>query len=157
MKIHSPTGCRPQKKTKKKQKQKKNDLGRPPPFQTRGSPQVSSHLHHLPGWGSQICKVPPKPSQSSCAQAPCHDPRHTLFICKLQKWDDILSESDSTCFLLCFFQLFFFVFFLLFYCFFIVFFCFFLFFFAFLIVFLFFSKWLNRFFCFLKKKCALQN
>ena len=66
----------PRKKLKKKQK-KKTDLGGPP-LPDEGVPQVSSHLHHLPGWSSQKCKVSPKPSQSSCAQAPCHDPRHTL-------------------------------------------------------------------------------
>ena len=82
----------PRKKAKKKQqkskkKAKKNEkkaIWEDPPFQTRGSPQVSSHLHHLPGWSSQICKVSPKPSQSSCAQAPCHDPRHTLSSASLQ-------------------------------------------------------------------------
>ena len=127
----------PRKKTKKeKQKNEKKRFGRTPPFQTRGSPQVSSHLHHLPGWSSQICKVSPKPSQSSCAQAPCHESEAYSFICKLQKWDDILSESDSKCFLVVFFHVFFpffiaFLFVFLFFCFFF---------------FWFFSKWLNRFF-----------
>ena len=47
------------KKQKKAKKREKTAIWEDPPFQTRGSPQVSSHLHHLPGWSSQICKVSP--------------------------------------------------------------------------------------------------
>ena len=124
-----------EKKRKKNKKNKKNDLGGPP-FQTRGPPQVSSHLHHLPGWSSQICKVSPKPSQSSCAQAPCHDPRHTLSSAS-SKSGMTFSAKATPSFFCCFFQLFFcFVFsFLLLFC---LLFC--LFFWLFLIVFCFFQN-----------------
>ena len=114
----------PKKKTKKEEnkKKRKKTIWEDPPFQTRGSPQVSSHLHHLPGWSSQICKVSPKPSQSSCAQAPCHDPRHILssassksgmtFSAKatpsvFSLFFSIVFVSPFYCFLVCFFLLFF--------------------------------------------------
>ena len=131
----------PRKKAKKnKKKQKKtetNAIWEDPPFQTRGSPQVSSHLHHLPGWSSQICKVSPKPSQSSCAQAPCHDPRHTLSSASSKSGMTFSAKATPSVFLLFFFNWFVSPFLLLscllFFCFFV---CF----------FLLFSKWLNRFF-----------
>ena len=91
---------------KKRKKNKKNDLGGPP-FQTRGPPQVSSHLHHLPGWSSQICKVSPKPSQSSCAQAPCHDPRHTLSSASSKSGMTFSAKATPSVFLLFFSNCFF--------------------------------------------------
>ena len=126
-----------QKKSKKKakknkKKQKKNEkkaIWEDPPFQTRGSPQVSSHLHHFPGWSSQICKVSPKPSQSSCAQAPCHDPRHTLSSASSKSRMTFSAKATPSVFLLffsncffCFFFLFLLLFCLLFFCFFVCFF-----------------------------------
>ena len=146
------------KKKKAKKKSEKKAIWEDPPFQTRGSPQVSSHLHHLPGWSSQICKVSPKPSQSSCAQAPCHDPRHTLSSASSKSGMTFSAKATpsvfccffSNCFFFCLFLLLFCTFFfaflvlfcLLFFCFFVCFFfCFF-----FNRFFLLFSKWLNRFF-----------
>ena len=127
-------------KKKEKKKRKKSDLGGPP-LPDEGVPQVSSHLHHLPGWSSQICKVSPKPSQSSCAQAPCHDPRHTLSSASSKSGMTFSAKATPSVFLLffsnCFFFCFCFAFLLLFcllflaflfafFCFFlIVFFCFF--------------------------------
>ena len=153
-------------KKKQKKKQKKSEkkaIWEDPPFQTRGSPQVSSHLHHFPGWSSQICKVSPKPSQSSCAQAPCHDPRHTLSSASSKSRMTFSAKATPSVFLLFFFQLLFFLLFfpfLLLFCllffaflfaFFLLFFCFFL---AFFLIafFLLFSKWLNRFFLLFFKK-----
>ena len=140
------------------QKKTKKTIWEDPPFQTRGSPQVSSHLHHLPGWSSQICKVSPKPSQSSCAQAPCHDPRHTLSSASSKSGMTFSAKATPNVFLLffsnCFFWLFllFFAFLLLFYCFFIAFsFAFFLLFFAFFFnrfFFAFFKMAKSLFFCF---------
>ena len=137
-----------QKKSKKKAKKKrKKTIWEDPPFQTRGSPQVSSHLHHLPGWSSQICKVSPKPSQSSCAQAPCHDPRHTLSSASSKSGMTFSAKATPSVFC-CFFPI---AFFLLFVCFF----------FAFLLPFcllffllfcLFFLLFFNRFFF-----CFFQN
>ena len=139
---------RKKKKKKKKKKRKKSDLGGPP-FQTRGPPQVSSHLHHLPGWSSQICKVSPKPSQSSCAQAPCHDPRHTLSSASSKSGMTFSAKATPSVFC-CFFPIVCFFFNCLFVC------CFFCFFVCFFLLFfllffnrffcLLFSKWLNRFF-----------
>ena len=121
----------PKEKSEKnaKKKRKNSDLGGPP-FQTRGSPQVSSHLHHLPGWSSQICKVSPKPSQSSCAQAPCHDPRHTLSSASSKSGMTFSAKATPSVFLLFFSN----CFFLLVFCFFL-FYCFFVCFFSFLFVF----------------------
>ena len=121
----------PRKKAEKKQKNakkkpKKKAIWEDPPFQTRGSPQVSSHLHHFPGWSSQICKVSPKPSQSSCAQAPCHDPRHTLSSASSKSRMTFSAKATPSVFLLFFFQLLFFAFFLLFFLFYCFFVCFFL-------------------------------
>ena len=135
---------------KKRKKSKKKAIWEDPPFQTRGSPQVSSHLHHLPGWGSQICKVPPKPSQSSCAQAPCHDPRHTLSSASSKSGMTFSAKATphvfccvlSNCFF-CFFIAVLLLFYCFFVCLFFAFFCFFL-----IAFFLLFSKWLNRFFLF---------
>ena len=106
------------KKPKKQKKSKKKAIWEDPPFQTRGSPQVSSHLHHFPGWSSQICKVSPKPSQSSCAQAPCHDPRHTLSSASSKSRMTFSAKATPSVFLLFFFQLLFFCFFFFFFAFF---------------------------------------
>ena len=121
-------------KKKKQKKSEKTAIWEDPPFQTRGSPQVSSHLHHLPGWSSQICKVSPKPSQSSCAQAPCHDPRHTLSSASSKSGMTFSAKATPSVFLLffsnCFFLLvfcffsFLLLFCLLFFFFFLLFFCF---------------------------------
>ena len=112
-------------KKKKQKKKEKNAIWEDPPFQTRGSPQVSSHLHHFPGWSSQICKVSPKPSQSSCAQAPCHDPRHTLSSASSKSRMTFSAKATPSVFLLffsnCFFFLFFFSLFYCFFCFFLLF------------------------------------
>ena len=141
------------KKAKKmqKKKQKKNEkkaIWEDPPFQTRGSPQVSSHLHHFPGWSSQICKVSPKPSQSSCAQAPCHDPRHTLSSASSKSRMTFSAKATPSVFLLFFSNCFFFCFFLLFFSFFIAFlFAFFLLF-CLLFFCFFFLLFFNLFFCF---------
>ena len=133
------------KKRKKKQKNsEKKAIWEDPPFQTRGSPQVSSHLHHLPGWSSQICKVSPKPSQSSCAQAPCHDPRHTLSSASSKSGTTFSAKATPSVFLLFFSNCFFFLL-----CFSFLLLCS-LFFFAFF-------KMAKSFFFALKKKCALQN
>ena len=137
-------------KKKQKKKSKKNAekkaIWEDPPFQTRGSPQVSSHLHHFPGWSSQICKVSPKPSQSACAQAPCHDPRHTLSSASSKSRMTFSAKATPSVFLLffsnCFFFCFFFAFFSLFYCFFV---CFFLLF-CLLFFCFFFAFFFNRFF-----------
>ena len=130
---------------KKKQKQnEKNAIWEDPPFQTRGSPQVSSHLHHFPGWSSQICKVSPKPSQSSCAQAPCHDPRHTLSSASSKSRMTFSAKATPSVFLLFFpIVFFFFCFFFLFYCFFCFFLLFCLFFFCFFFLILFFCFFQN--------------
>ena len=95
---------------KKRKKNEKKTIWEDPPFQTRGSPQVSSHLHHLPGWSSQICKVSPKPSQSSCAQAPCHDPRHTLSSASSKSGMTFSAKATPSVFC-CFFPIAFFLFF----------------------------------------------
>ena len=141
-----------------RKKRKKNDLGGPP-LPDEGVPQVSSHLHHLPGWSSQIRKVSPKPSQSSCAQAPCHDPRHTLSSASSKNGMTFSAKATPSVFC-CFFPIVFFFFFVFFAFFaFLLPFCllFFVFLFAFFLLFfccffnrffLLFSKWLNRFFCF---------
>ena len=92
---------------KKQKKSEKKAIWEDPPFQTRGSPQVSSHLHHLPGWSSQICKVSPKPSQSSCAQAPCHDPRHTLSSASSKSGMTFSAKATPSVFLLFFSNCFF--------------------------------------------------
>ena len=106
------------------QKTETNAIWEDPPFQTRGPPQVSSHLHHLPGWSSQICKVSPKPSQSSCAQAPCHDPRHTLSSASSKSGMTFSAKATPSVFCCffsnCFFCFFFFIAFLFaFFCFFV--------------------------------------
>ena len=143
------------KKTKKNKKNAKKTIWEDPPFQTRGSPQVSSHLHHLPGWSSQICKVSPKPSQSSCAQAPCHDPRHTLSSASSKSGMTFSAKATPSVFLLFFSNCFFLLLFCFFIAFLFAFFCFFVcFFFVFVFYrfFLLFSRWLNRFFLFYLKK-----
>ena len=121
---------------KKSKKKRKKAIWEDPPFQTRGSPQVSSHLHHLPGWSSQICKVSPKPSQSSCAQAPCHDPRHTLSSASSKSGMTFSAKATPSVFC-CFFPI----------AFFLLVFCFFSFFIAFLFAF-FFVCFFLLFFCF---------
>ena len=144
-------------KKSKKKTTKKKTIWEDPPFQTRGSPQVSSHLHHLPGWSSQICKVSPKPSQSSCAQAPCHDPRHTLSSASSKSGMTFSAKATPNVFWLFFYNCFFFGCVLLFFCFvFSFFFCFFVCFFL-LFCLLLFAFFLFFFICFNSFFCFFQN
>ena len=137
-----------QKKSRKKTKKKR--FGRTPPSRRGGPPKFPATFTTFPDGAAKSAKFPPN-------LAKVHVPRRLVTIrgilfhlqaCKLQKWDDILSESDSKCFLLFFSNCFFFAFLLLFYCLFV---CFF---FAFL--FAFFCFFFNRcFFAFFKMAKSL--
>ena len=124
-----------EKKKRKKKTKKKNEkktIWEDPPFQTRGSPQVSSHLHHHP----ESAKFPPN-------LAKVHVPRRLvtirgiLFHLQAPKVGWHSQRKRLQVFFCCFFPIVFFCFFV----------CFFLFFF-YRFFFVFFSKWLNRFFLF---------